>query len=49
MVWHVFNGAMMMHWHLVAEHRTVTHWTHTPLPPEGHQELRRKYMEGVRA
>lgn len=48
-VWHVFNGVMMMQWHLVAEHGTVTHWKRAPQPPEGYQELRRRYMEGVRA
>ena len=39
----------MMQWHLVAQHGTVTHWQRAPQPPEDHRELRRKYMEGVRA
>ena len=33
-VWHVYNGAMIMAWQLVAQHGTVTHWMPTPQPPE---------------
>lgn len=47
-VWHVYNGVMMMQWHLVHQHGTVTHWKRAPLPPPDHAELRRKYKEGIR-
>lgn len=34
-VWHIYNGVMVMKWHLVAKHSTVTHWRHMPDPPQG--------------
>ena len=34
MVWHVYQGAMLMGWHLVKDNRFVSHWTTTPPAPE---------------
>lgn len=34
-VWHIYNGAMMMGWHQVESNRYVTHWMHCPPKPEG--------------
>ena len=48
LVWHMYNGSMMMQWHLVRSHGTVTHWAPAPTPPPGYEALRRTYMESVR-
>lgn len=34
-VWHFYNGVMVMGWHQVETNRYVTHWMPCPKAPEG--------------
>ena len=45
LVWHIWQGVMVMCWHQVAQNRFVSHWTHTLQPPEDYKELRETWEQ----
>lgn len=37
LVWHIYQGPMITSWRQVEKNCFMTHWQHTPIPPEAYQ------------
>lgn len=46
LVWHIWQGVMVMGWHQVENNRFVSHWTPMIQPPRNYEELRETWEQG---
>lgn len=40
LVWHIWQGVMLIGWHRINENRFYSHWMSPPGPPPNHKQLR---------
>lgn len=47
LVWHIWQGVMVMKWHQVGQNRFVSHWLPTPGAPGNCSELRKAWEQEI--
>ena len=47
LVWHIYQGMLVMGWHQVDKNRFFSHWMTLPAPPEDWMRLRTGWVDSA--